>query len=287
VIQPSEAREKLGEIRLSPDGSHIAIARSNPNDPQLRDLWDLELSRHALTRLTFGPGSSNNPVWSPDGRQIAYSNDRDGASQIYIRNAFGTGAEERLTIGGNAKFPQDWSRDGRWLLYGERNAAKNNREDLSIWALSVQRDPSGNRKAIPLVQSSFLETNPQFSPDGKWFVYGSTESGRPEIYIQTFPVSGGKWQVSTAGGLSPRWRGDGNEIYYYWNGRVWAVGVRVVNGRPQVDSPRRLFTMVDAGGLEFLFDVTRDGQRFFLTQPPELEVSTPISVVANWQAGLK
>jgi eukaryotic-like serine/threonine-protein kinase len=148
-----------------------------------------------MTRLTFGQGRSQRPVWSPDGRQIAFSNDRTGTWQIYVKDVGGTGQEQLLTDGPNAKAAKDWSRDGRYILYEEQDP----KNGADIRALLLD----GDHKPIPVLQTPFNEAQPQFSPDGKWIAYQSDESGANQIYVQSFPPSGGKWQISTSGGTSP------------------------------------------------------------------------------------
>jgi eukaryotic-like serine/threonine-protein kinase len=198
---------RIGDPRISPDGSRIAIERdASQSGGQEFDVWTYEPARRVMTRLTFGQGRSQRPVWSPDGRQIAFNNDRTGTWQIYVKDAGGNGQEQLLTEGLNAKAAKDWSRDGRYILYEEQDP----KNGSDIRALLVE----GNHKPIPVLQTPFNESQSQFSPDGKWIAYQSDESGANQIYVQSFPPSGGKWQISTSGGSAPRWRGDGKEIYY-------------------------------------------------------------------------
>jgi eukaryotic-like serine/threonine-protein kinase len=221
-------------------------------------------------------------VWSPDGRQIAFSNDRTGTWQIYVKDVGGTGQEQLLTDGPNAKSAKDWSRDGRYILYEEQDP----KNGADIRALLLD----GDHKPIPVLQTPFNEAQPQFSPDGKWIAYQSDESGANQIYVQSFPPSGGKWQISTSGGTSPRWRGDGKELYYYNSGALWAAGIRAVGGRLDADAPKEMFPITFVNGPSYFYDVTRDGQRVLEIQPPDTlnsQQTNPLTVVTNWQAGLK
>jgi eukaryotic-like serine/threonine-protein kinase len=148
----------------------------------------------------------------------------------------------------------------------------------------------GDHKPIPVLQTPFNETQPQFSPDGKWIAYQSDESGAAQIYVQSFPPSGGKWQVSTSGGSSPRWRGDGKELYYYNAASLWATGIRAVGGHIEADAPQGLSPITFVNGPSYFYDVASDGQRFLEIQPPDtlnIQQTNPLTVVTNWQAALK
>jgi eukaryotic-like serine/threonine-protein kinase len=196
VLTAPTTDTRIGDPRISPDGSRIAIERdTSQSGGQEFDVWTYEPARRVMTRLTFGQGRSQRPVWSPDGRQIAFSNDRTGTWQIYVKDVGGTGQEQLLTDGPNAKAAKDWSRDGRYILYEEQDP----KNGADIRALLLD----GDHKPIPVLQTPFNEAQPQFSPDGKWIAYQSDESGANQIYVQSFPPSGGKWQISTSGGTSP------------------------------------------------------------------------------------
>jgi eukaryotic-like serine/threonine-protein kinase len=284
MLEPGAAGA-FGSPALSPDGARVAFGK-NATGSTL-DIWVYEFARRATTRLTFGPGTNNNAVWSPDGRQIVFSSDRGGVTQLYRKDSGGTGQEERLTEGPNPKIPTDWSRDGRYILYEERDPKSN----LDVWALPVQTDRGQDSRPIPVLRTSFSESHAQFSPDGKWIAYQSDELGNvPAIYLQPFPPSGGKWQVSPGAGVQPRWRGDGKEIYYNFNGSMWAVGIRISAGRIEIDPPRALFAHLFINGPEYIYDVARDGQRFLEFQPPAADndqSANALTVVSNWQAALK
>ena len=193
---------------LSPDGSRLAVGIRDPA-AQGRDIWVFDLARGTSTKLTFDPKDDFNPVWSPDGSRIAFSSDRRGARNLYVKSASGTGEEELLLESDRNKNAEDWSRDGRWLAYNEAAPGAGN----DIWTLSLD-----TRQPRPFLQTRFNEDEATFSPDGKWIAYRSAESGRSEVYVQPFaesaPGAKGKWVVSNAGGLDPQWRGDGKELFY-------------------------------------------------------------------------
>jgi Tol biopolymer transport system component len=188
---------------------------------------------------------------------------------------------------GMAKFVNDWSLDGRYLLYTARP------KSLDLFALP---DPlgTGERKPIPVANSErFNETQGQFSPDGRWVAYASDESGRYEIYVVPFPPGDGrtgKIPVSSAGGRQPRWRADGKELYYLGgDARVMAVATQT-DPTFQAATPHALFrssTIVNAAYTEYRYDVTRDGKKFLMVNGLVGEPSSPVTVVLNWETGLK
>jgi Tol biopolymer transport system component len=212
-VLKGSASELMADPRFSPDGSRVGLERGTyEGTRQAFDIWTYEPARNVMTRVTFGEGNNQYPAWSPDGRRIAYVSDRDGSPQIYVKDSSGTGQGERLTNDPNRKFVGDWSRDGRYILYEEQDP----KNGSDVLALPVE----GDRKPIPILHTQFSERYAQFSPDGKWIAYSSNESGGGQIYIQPFPPSGGKWQVSNSIGFQPRWRGDGKELYFRSAGQV-------------------------------------------------------------------
>ena len=234
------------------------------------------------TRLTFD-GGDDLPVWSLDGRWIAFSSLRNGTAYIYRKDASGAGQKEILKEGGNGAV-LDWSRDGRSLLYEEQNPKTG--WDLMLLPLDGAQGTPG--KPTPLLQTPFDGESGVFSPDGTWIAYASNESGEPQVYIQGFPSSGGKWQVSTAGGSYPRWRADGKELFYREGGGVggvMAAGIHTSLGRVNIDTPRLLFEWSGAP----TYDAASDGQRFLMLDPPGANTANarPLSVISSWQAGLK
>ena len=264
---------------LSPDGKRVAVTRNISGN---FDIWLYELDRGVLTRLTFDAAQENYPVWSPDGRQVAFASSRSGVVQLYRKDAGGAGAEERLHEGPNPETPLDWSRDGKYLLYREENPGT--RGDLMILPME------GDRKPIAFAQTPFNESVGVFSPDGKWIAYTSEETGQPEVYLRASPVAAGgaggngagKWQVSNGGGFIPRWRGDSKELFYRVGSFIDAAGIRVVGGRPEIDTPQTLFRA--AGPSDF--DVAADGQRLLMLVQSE-DSDANLRVMSNWRAALK
>ena len=186
---------------------------------------DDDLQRDAASRLTFDPAQDNSsPVWSPDSRRIAFTKLRDRSFGIFVKSANGTGGEQPLAEAGVAS-PRSWSRDGKWMFY--MPAMIDSSSD--VWMVPLD----GRGKPTRLLGSDFQEFLPALSPDGKWLAYVSSETGRPEVYVRSFPDDDGKWQVSTAGGTEPRWRGDSKELFYLERaqlGSLMSVGVSTAGG---------------------------------------------------------
>jgi WD40 repeat protein len=270
------------DLALSKDAARVAY--SQPSQGGNLQIWTLENARSINTLLSFVPDGARAPVWSPDGKYLAFSSVQ--GSTIYIKDAGNSGSERPVIQPGLLKFVDDWSRDGRFLLYTETATS------LDLLALP---DPlgTGERKPIPVANSGFNDTQGQFSPDGRWVAYASDETSRYEIYVIPFPAGSGragKSLVSSAGGRQPRWRADGKELFYIGlDGKLMAVDTKT---KPtfQALTPHPLFTapaIVGATNVEFRYDVTRDGKRFLMVDALVGDPSSPVTVVLNWETGLK
>ena len=262
---------------LSPDGRRIALERLDPRTGAF-DIWLVDPARSSVLRLTFGSSNQTHPVWSPDGSRIVFTSDRDGTSNLYQKNSSGAGSEELLLQSDTAKYVMDWSPDGRFIAYEGQDP----KTGTDLWVLPL----FGDRKPVPFLQTGFNEGQGQFSPDGRWMAYVSDESGRREVYVQTFPASGGKWQISDAGGAYPRWRRDGKELFYVTAGQeLMAVAVQSDStfqaGGPHALFEPRFFQPV------IPYTVSDDGQRFLVNTPLEEDNSSPVIVVVDWTAELK
>jgi Tol biopolymer transport system component len=264
--------------RLSPDGTRLA---TDIRGVTSADIWQIDLAHGISSRFTFDARLDISPIWSPDGKQIAFAAMRGDHMEMRMKPSSGGGSEEVLASASGSQVPTDWSRDGRYILFVQRGAATG----LDLWALDVAA-----RKAIPVVQTPFEEQLGQFSPDGRWVAYGSDESGRPEIYVGSFPGGTAKFQVSNNGGRQPRWRGDGKELYYLdAQMRMMAVTVKAAAGALEREPPRVLFEApwMAIVGLGHSYDVTQDGQRFISLARAEGVSGEPLTLVTNWPARLR
>jgi Tol biopolymer transport system component len=264
--------------KLSPDEKQVAVTRATDIGVS-GDIWVLDLSRSTQTRLTFDAADDSAPIWSPDGSRIAFASTRGNAFGLYQKNSNGIGEEELLVKTSDSAIPEDWSLDGRFLVY--LTTGRGGR-DVSVLPLS------GERKPAPFLQGPFYERHAQLSPDGRWMAYASDESGQYQIYVQSFPAGGGKWQVSTTGGSQPRWRHDGKELFYIaLDGKLMSVPVRA-GATFEAGTPVPLFqTQIFGLGVGQLYsqqyDVTADGQRFLINMDLAEATAAPITVVLNWQ----
>jgi eukaryotic-like serine/threonine-protein kinase len=267
--------------RLSPDGRQVAVAVSE----QETQVWTYDLGREALTRLTFEGNLNFNPQWTPDGKRIAFYSNRAGPiTNIFWQLADGSGGIERLTTSEFINSPASFSPDGQLLAYVEINPTTG--YDISVLRLSDPSAGSGqSRKPQVFLRTPFTETAPKFSPDGHWLAYASNESGTFEIYVQSYPGPGGKWQISTGGGMEPVWKPNGGELFYRSGTKMMVVDVETKSGL-SVGKPRLLF---DAGSYSPTpatypnYDVSPDG-RFLMLKPSEQQgqAATQINVVLNW-----
>jgi len=259
---------------LSPDEKRVAIVR---NDAQVGTLniWLLDLARGIPSRFTFDQASDVYPVWSPDSNRIVFGSNRDGAWSLYQKSSSGAGSEEAILKSSDRKWPSDWSSDGRFILY--TLISPDTQADL--WVLPL----FGDRQPIPFLKTKFGESNGVFSPDGKWIAYQSDDSGRNQVWVQSFPA-GSKWQVSSEGGRWPCFRHDGKELFYVAaNGKLMAVEVKANPSGLEFSAPTPLFETHTTNR----YAVTGDGQRFLISTPVEESASAPITVILNWTAEAK
>ncbi len=268
-----------GNVSIAPNGKSVAVDKTEIGSENNIDIWTYELDRNRAKRFSFGPGLTMAPMWSPDGSRLLYTANRQLVTQVlFMKNADGTQEEKRIMEhdkGGTA--PNDWSRDGKYILYSTAS-------ELGFVTFPELKD------SLFLRASPSVVRNGQFSPDGKWVAYASNETGRWEIFVTSFPDARGKWQVSTGGGEQPRWRGDGKELFYLSSdGKVMAApvmaGAKFDAGTPTAlfqATPRQPVVSADL----FVYDVSRDGQRFLINTPVKQGETQPMSILLNWTAKL-
>jgi len=266
--------------RLSPDGQQFAAARFDPQSSGNSDLWIADADGTNATRLSFDPANDIFPLWSPDGARVRWASNRDGVYSVYEKAATGSGQDRLLFQTPLAKFPTDWSRDGRLIIYRQIDP----KTSYDVWFAPA--DPHGiGFTPTPFLQTTANEAAAVLSPSGTSIAYTSDESGRYEVYVQSFPSGGSKRQVSTAGGAAPLWRGDGLELFFHApDGKLMAVPVKE-GASITTGAPMALFEFHPAGALITpYYDVTPDGRRFLLNTLVDDEKAAPLSVLVNWHA---
>jgi len=275
------------DFRLSPNGETLAVSLVDPKiwNP---DIWLVDLTRGSPSRFTVGSALNAAPVWSPDGARILFRTNRNGMTEFYEKSAGGGGNEESVLtnqtqLAAGIESPNlvssDWSPDGRYVIASAPQQATGD----DLWLVPL----SGDRKPVKFLGPPSDQMHGNFSPDGRFVAYTSNESGRFQVYVQTFPLSNRKWQVSTDGGYEPRWRADGREIYYLSDDRkLMAVSV---GAGPSFAVPKLLFqTRVPEGvtSRRTHYVPNRDGRRFLINTQTGDAPPNPITVVFNWQAEL-
>jgi len=264
--------------RISPDGQRLAVAVLDSSVANYK-LWVYDLFREKETRLTFGSNRDNYPIWAPDGKSLVFASIKKGPYDMFEKRSDTTGSEEPVLQTDAAKYPSDWSLDGRFIAYTPGNSK------TAVWIFPR----FGDRKPYIFLQGDFNIGEAHFSPDGHWLAYSSDESGRSEIYVTPFPGGGSKWQISAAGGSGPRWRRDGKELFYMAaDSTLIAAEVDTSGSVFQVGALRPLFHLVLRTGVTRLdlsgfvgYDAAPDGKWFVVNSPPAGN-PPPITLITNW-----
>jgi len=267
--------------QFSPDGRRLALQIRAGSSA---DIWVYEWARDTLTRLTSVRGVK--PVWTPDGRRIVFASEgNNGKNELYWQRADGVGDAQRLTDSPNGKLPASWHPSGKFLAFAELNQQTN----FDVLILPMEgNETSGWKAGQPTVflNSRFDEQEPRFSPDGRWIAYQSNESGRSEVYVRPYPGPGGKWQISTGGGLYPTWSRTAHELFYGTPAQQIMVSAYEVEGdafravKPRLWSDGRYRSR----GAFRPFDLHPDGKRFALapaTPAPAGAKQDHVTVIFN------
>jgi serine/threonine protein kinase/Tol biopolymer transport system component len=269
-----------GDPDISPDGNRLAVVAAS-SDSSTSDVWVYDLKRGTGSRLTFASAQNANPLWLGDGSRIFFSSDRNGKNGIYQKPADGLGNAQLVFQSSQQNVNLDaLSPDGHYAMYMSPSPTNNE------WAAPL----TGGGKPFAFLQGNFVEERSRFSPDGRYIAYVSNETGRAEVYVQTFPQHLGKWQISTAGGNEPMWRGDGKELFYLGpdNG-LMAVDVTTGSGKFQASEPKPLFKQAldNLGQWRNSYAVSPDGKRLLMLVSAGEAKPEPITVVVNWPALVK
>jgi Tol biopolymer transport system component len=276
----------FGDLQLSPDGSRAAITVTDMGVRDNADIWIYEVVRGGRTRFTFDMTFERGAVWSPDSQRLVFSANRKddfSAFDLFVKPAIGASAAEPVLSSGQALLPESWASDSRFIAYSSPQLPFVGNPGADVWVLPL----FGDGKPSAFLPTRFAESQPRFSPDGRWIAFVSNETGRFEVYVAPFPGPGEKRQISTSGGSQPRWRRDGAEIFYVAGGMLTAAAVNGRGARFEVGPVSPLFAIraVGPGALGAPYDVAADGQRFLvntMVDAPE----EPVTLVVNWTASI-
>ena len=263
--------------KFSPDEKRLAFEQADADGRHV-DIWTQDFGSGAMSRLTFGPGLNEIPVWSADGRRISFGAQITTNFTLFTKNSDGSGSSQPFVdLGVAEQGVWDWSRDGKYVLV---------RKFGELWYVTVS-----DSQPHPYLQAKFTIRNAQFSPDGKWVAYSSNENGTWEVYVSPFPNPASKWQVSRGGGDEPRWRRDGKELYYLSSdGKIIAVPVKLgasfEAGQPVTLFQAHVRQPISAQDV-YSYDVTADGQRFLINIKVDSPNPAPLSVILNWSSDLE
>jgi Tol biopolymer transport system component len=278
ATRAAESNDNYRELRLSPDGHKLAVTIGSPHS----ELWIYDLTRGVKTRLTFSNlGFVSTAAWAPDGGHVAFSEVGSGGSKIYVKEAGGSGQQEEMTsLGTILNTVDDWSKDGQYLLYHAAAPPL----PISLYVLPLKGE---HRPKLFLTSAPFPILEAQFSPDGKWVAYLSSESGGVEAYVTSFPDASGKWLISADGAHALRWSANGQALLYErMDGNIVKVpfaargkSAEIGAAQPYLNSRPRPTSYGEA------WDVAADGRAIVNTDIGES--THAINVVVNWTAGLK
>jgi Tol biopolymer transport system component len=262
--------DRYGSLRIAPDGSGLVAGLAN-------DLWLLELPRAIPNRLTF-QGMFGTGAWSPDGQRIGYH--LLSGRKLMLKNANGTGQEETVLQSQNTVYMNDWSPDGRYLVYTQQSLEGR----FELWLLPL----TGERKPQSFLKTAFNDSQGEVSPDSKWIAYTSDESGGfNEVYVTSFPTAGTRWRVSGNGGSFPRWSRDGKELFYRaLDGTLMVASVRTAPQGLEFGTLAALFRVPEPVGMfAYPYDVAPDGKRILALMPSKMSGDrSSLTVLVNWDA---
>jgi len=271
---------------LSPDEKTVAVEVIDPH-LETPDIWLVDASRGVMSRFTSEPSAERMPLWSPDGTRLVFSSPRDGRPPSLFEKMT-NGTTETPFFGSDLILqPTDWSRDGRFVVYGRRDS----KTQWDVWAVPANAGGAEDRKPAIYRHTPFNEHQGHLSPDVRWMAYASDESGRWEVYVGEFPGGGRRWQVSAGGGVEPRWRSDGKELFYVSpGGTLTAVTLQFNQESVLPAAPRPLFTarFGEFGAQIFrpVYAPSHGGHKFLVNVVVEETTASPITMILNWPAAM-
>jgi len=264
-----------GNVSLAPNGREVAANKSDSLSLNT-DIWIYDLPRETAKRLTFNTAFLAAPIWSPDASRLVYFSNQTHGNDLYLKESDGAHEEKLILHTDFDQFANDWSRDAKCILYTRSS---------ELWVLTYPE-----LKSSLFLKSPFIVAGGQFSPNGKWVAYASNETGRWEIYVTSFPEARGKWQVSSGGGEQARWRADGKELFFLSADNTMTAAPVTTETKFDSGTPIALFRaaprLPTSSRDQFVYDVSKDGQRFLILTQVKQAGTPPMTVVLNWTAKL-
>jgi len=279
ISQVGEARN-YGTVELSPNDDRVAVDAITDNN---RDIWVIDIARAVPSRVTFDAANDWSPAWSSDGANVVFASSRSGGNDIYRKSSSGVGNDQLVYESSKNEIAVDLSPNGRYVVFSRTKGQGVN----DTWVFDAQE-----KKESPFVESQFDKIHARVSPDGRWLAYGTNDSGMYQVVVQSFPdPNGGKWQITAQGGVEPKWRRDGRELFYLaLDGKLMSVPVSgdaaFKAGTPVPLFQTPLTVSRNQPSRDRRYDVASDG-RFLIAVPSGAGiVPAPITAVVNWPARL-
>ena len=272
---------------LSPDEKTVAVEVIDRH-LETPDIWLVEAARGVTSRFTSAASAERMPVWSPDGTRLVFSSPRDGNPPSMFEKMTNGGEEHPFFKSDYLVQPTEWTRDGRFIVYGRRDP----KTQWDVWVVPTAAGPQGDRQPAIYLQTPFNEHHGHLSADGKWMTYASDESGQWEVYVRAFPPGPARWQVSTGGGVEPRWRLDAKELFYVsLDGTLMAAAMEFDGPTARPAAPRELFSarfgLFGADMFRPVYAPGHDGRRFLVNIVAEQPAPPPVTMLLNWPAAIK
>jgi len=292
VDRKGSSRRNIGEVadysspRVSADGTRLAIARRDPISGT-RDIWVHDLNGKAPIRLTFDGHDDMSPAWSADGHTILFTSDRSGERDLYRKGAEGARAEVVVFSSSDSKSLNAWSPDGKFAIYdtGARGAI-DSQGHINKDLMTVLLD--GTPQVRPLATTQASESTADISPDGALVAYQSSDAGRSEVFVATFPQKGSRMQVTTTGGVEPMWRADGRELFFLSpRDELCVVEVIRSGGAVRFGPPRVLFRLQNLPNTFRRYAPLPDGQSFVVLTAAPHEAAQRMTVLVNWRSAFR
>src|SRR5215831_13524468 len=278
VVTSVATEDGVANLRFSPDGRKLAVSQANISG-DVNSVWLYDLAHDLQSRLPLEPALLRlNLVWAPDASQLAFASSSTGNFNIYLKSVNSSSEEKPLNPSEEDERPQSWSPDGKYLVFDRRPTSRLGIPEIQIYPFD------GDHKPYSLLNAAYANSGGQVSPDGQWLAFVTSQTGRSEVYVSNFPKPTGKWQISSTGGQTPRWRRDGKELFYATlDGILMAVEVTPGKGDLAVGASKPISQKpVALRGLYAVYDVSPDGQKFAAARVKKGSLHAPLTLLSNW-----